>query len=129
MKSTYKGNFTPSTTIAIDSDGKTTSISLGIRSVIPVAKMLSIYGDGNYRWTDTRGDSTAVMKNTSTGASSSGTDSGSSHDRGFNIDAGLAFTPVTNFTARALVGISRTKTGDEPESEALSYSLGLFYNF
>lgn len=128
-KSTYKGNFTSSTTVSFDDDSKTTSIGLGIRSVIPITKMVSVYGDGSYRWTDTKSDTTGVIRNTFTGSSSSGTDSSSSHDGGFTIDVGLTVTPVPNITVRALVGISRTKTGDEPESESTAYTLGLFYNF
>lgn len=128
-KTTFKGKYNASTSISATGDSKTTHIGVGVRSIIPIAKMLSIYGDGLYAWSDTKTDTETVVTNINTNQSASSKDSSSNHDSGFSIDAGFEFTPISSFTARALVGISRTKESGEPESQSISYTLGLFYNF
>ncbi len=128
-KTSFKGSANASTSFSASGNGKTSEIGIGVRSIIPIAKKFSIYGDGLYSWSDTRTDTDLVITNTITNQSASSKDSGSSHASGFTIDAGLEFKPVPSFTVRALVGVGRTKDSGEPEAESTSYTLGLFYNF
>lgn len=128
-KSTFKGNYNSTTAFSAKGNTKTTDICVGVRSIIPLTKMFSIYGDGKYIWSDSKTDTDLTVTNTSTHQTALANDSSHSHDRGFSIDAGLEFTPVANITIRTLIGIGRTKESSEPESETLSYTVGLFYNF
>lgn len=129
-KTVFKGKFDATTAFSVKDESKATNFGVGVRSIIPLAKMLSIYGDGSYGWANSKHDVAMVATNTITNqVLFSENDSGSGKSRGFAIDVGLEVTPVSSFTARALVGLSRTKVSGEPESESISYTLGLFYNF
>jgi opacity protein-like surface antigen len=128
-KETYKGSVGNVASFISSNNSKTTHFGFGVRSIIPVAKMLSVYGDGAYEWSDSKNDIGMTVKESNTNRSESFNDNGNGHEKGFAIDAGFEFKPDPRFTIRTLVGIGRTKESGEPEAESISYTLGLFYNF